>query len=399
MQKLLSGYAATVDALLQAVDSSVAGDTLLLRSYVIERGESTEAVLHSLSRAAQRGVRVRLGMDRSPLSAFTRSCERSTTMEAEVMSLSRRFPEHVELEGGERPDHSKLFLLHKGGEPSDSQLILGSLNLGGALCACVGEGYTADKGFSNQHLTRGLTPTPHTRSFRVERFKTWRDFSLLVRGCNAVATVEELMQGRCSLASVHDVDQRVTFASNTPAEFCPLRFAAKLPLLRHNGVTQALEAFFSSPSARAFSVATAYIDKMGAQMLLRALQTGKDVTLTVPRTPNVYAHANRAALAWLVKSAKSAPGRLRLLLHPAMLHAKAAVALMDDSGVEAILGSANLKARSLTQFGELTAQVSGGQAALQLRDALDALVDESREVTNRELLYDPMLSAVETYLG
>ena len=81
------------------------------------------------------------------------------------------------------------------------------------------------------------------------------------------------------------------------------------------------------------------------------------------------------------------------------MYAKAAVALMDDSGVEAILGSANLKARSLTQFGELTAQVSGGQAALQLRDALDALVDESREVTNRELLYDPMLSAVETYLG
>ena len=209
--------------------------------------------------------------------------------------------------------------------------------------------------------------------------------------------MEELIQGRCFSASAHD--QRVTFASNTPAEFCPLRFAAKLPLLRHNGVTQALEEFFSSPSARAFSVATAYIDKMGAQMLLRALQTGRDVTLTVPRTPNVYQHANKAALAWLVKSAKSAPGRLRLLLHPAMLHAKAAVALMDDSGVEAILGSANLKCRSLTQFGELTAQFSGGQAAVQLRDALDALADESREVTNRELLYDPMLSVVETYLG
>jgi len=161
LQKLLSGYAATVDALLQAVDSSVAGDTLLLRSYVIERGESTEAVLHSLSRAAQRGVRVRLGMDRSPLSAFTRSCERSTTMEAEVKSLARQFS-NVALEDGARPDHSKLLLLHKGGEPSDSQLILGSLNLGGALCACVGEGYTsADKGFSTTLLVVSrLRPIP-----------------------------------------------------------------------------------------------------------------------------------------------------------------------------------------------------------------------------------------------
>lgn len=130
--QLLSGYTATVDALVQAVDASEPGDTILLRSYVIERGESSSCVLGALQRAADRGVRVKLGMDRSPLSKITRFLERSTTMEGELKALSETRPETVSFEPGDKPDHSKLFVLHKADDPSASQLILGGVNLGGA---------------------------------------------------------------------------------------------------------------------------------------------------------------------------------------------------------------------------------------------------------------------------
>lgn len=262
--------------------------------------------------------------------------------------------------------------------------------------------------------------TPHVMA---DRFTRWRDFSLHVRGRD-VAPLERLVQLECPCeASAHapktpeeedsrasspadsDTSSRISFAANLPATFCPLRFAAKLPLLRERGVTEAMNAFFNAQAARSFWVATAYIDTMGAQMLLDALKAGRDVTLLVPRTPNVYTHANRAALSWLLRSAQRTPGRLRALMHPAeMMHAKAAVSFLDESSghgsVEAILGSANLKARSLTQFGELLARVSG-HAALQLRDALAELADESQEVTAsaRQLWHDPMISAVEAFLG
>jgi hypothetical protein len=196
-------------------------------------------------------------------------------------------------------------------------------------------------------------------------------------------------------------DDGIRFAANQPSKFCPLRFAARLPLLSspEAGCTHALHAFFQSPVAHTFLVATAYIDMMGARLLLQTLRRGKDVLLIVPSVPNVYTHSNRSALAWLIWAARKEGGALRVVMHPAMMHAKAAVAFTDGGDVEGILGSCNLKTRSLTQFGELLAHVTG-QAARQLRDALGVLAEESEEVTlGRQLWHDPFISVAEAYLG
>ena len=207
--------------------------------------------------------------------------------------------------------------------------------------------------------------------------------------------------GTCATASPATEDG-VRFAANRPERFCPLRFAARLPLLSppEAGCTRAMRAFFEDPVAHTFWVATAYIDMMGARLLLKALRAGKDVTLIVPATPNVYCHANRAALWWLIWAAKRTLGSLRVVAHPAeMMHAKAAVAFTLGGQVEGFLGSANLKTRSLTQFGELLAHVTG-QAARQLCDALGELAEESTEVTlGRQLWHDPLVSAAEAFLG
>jgi phosphatidylserine/phosphatidylglycerophosphate/cardiolipin synthase-like enzyme len=118
--------------LLEAVESAEAGDSLLLRSYVVEEGRSSREVLAALRSAAARGVNVRLGCDRSALSAFTRFCERSTTLQRELKELAA-CEARVELETGEKPDHSKLFVLHRGaGSGKTSRVILGGVNLGGA---------------------------------------------------------------------------------------------------------------------------------------------------------------------------------------------------------------------------------------------------------------------------
>ena len=134
---LLIGYDAAIGAILQAVERSAAGDAVLLRSYVIEEGSSSRRVLGALSRAADRGVRVTLGLDRSVLSGFTRACEGSTTLLPEVEALCLRHPAawahqrgSVSLEpAGERPDHSKVFVLHSDSNP---EAVLGGVNLGGA---------------------------------------------------------------------------------------------------------------------------------------------------------------------------------------------------------------------------------------------------------------------------
>ncbi len=130
---LLSGYSATVDALLGAVESSLRGDHLLLRSYVVEEGMSSRRVVVALRDAARRGVRVRLGVDRSPLSSFTRAWERTTTLAGALVSLAADLPRTVTLEPGTQPDHSKLLLLRRRDAEDESVAILGGVNLGGAL--------------------------------------------------------------------------------------------------------------------------------------------------------------------------------------------------------------------------------------------------------------------------
>ena len=112
------------------MERSTAGDSVLLRSYVIEDGTSSRAVLGALSRAADRGVRVTLGLDRTVLSAFTRAVEGTSSLLPEVLALARR-KGNITLEpAGERPDHSKVFL-RRSDNPDGGDCVIGGINLGG----------------------------------------------------------------------------------------------------------------------------------------------------------------------------------------------------------------------------------------------------------------------------
>jgi phosphatidylserine/phosphatidylglycerophosphate/cardiolipin synthase-like enzyme len=127
----LTGYDAAIGAILQSVERSTAGDAVLLRSYVIEDGRSSRAVLAALSRAADRGVRVTLGLDRTLLSSFTRAVEGTTSLLPEVLALAHR-KANISLEAaGERPDHSKVFLRHSDNH-DECEGVMGGVNLGGA---------------------------------------------------------------------------------------------------------------------------------------------------------------------------------------------------------------------------------------------------------------------------
>ena len=58
-------------------------------------------------------------------------------------------------------------------------------------------------------------------------------------------------------------------------------------------VRSALERLLTDPRYDEYYVAMAYIDGAGARMLDTALDRGADLTLVMPRTPNVYHDANR----------------------------------------------------------------------------------------------------------
>lgn len=243
-----------------------------------------------------------------------------------------------------------------------------------------------------------------------DRFEEWCDFSVRLSGSEDVGALASALKLPPSFTPFADspqseVAQRLlartsalSFAVNTPGAFCPMRFAGRMPLLAHAGVATGLCAFFDDPGVIRYTVASAYIDHTGCDLLLRALSRGAHVRLIAPRTPNVYAHANRAALGRLMRRARETGGRLSVRMHPAMVHAKAASAARADGSVCAYLGSANLKERSLTQFGELLMRAEG-EVAAELQQALLSLYEEAEEVTGEMLRHDPTRAAVETWLG
>ena len=79
------------------------------------------------------------------------------------------------------------------------------------------------------------------------------------------------------------------------------------------------------------------------------------------------------------------PGAFSALLHPSMVHAKAAVGFRRDGSAVAVIGSANLKCRSLTQFGELLMRCDGGDFAQSLAAALTRLAAESDVVRHEPI--------------
>ncbi len=224
----------------------------------------------------------------------------------------------------------------------------------------------------------------------ADRFRSWRDFAVRLRGAGATRQLAAALAGGCSpllgaapleQAHMHEAASPLAFAVNAPAAFCPFAFALRAQLPGRFDVRAALRGFFGDASLHRYTVAAAYLDASGAAFLDGALARGAHVTLVMPAVPNVYQHANAAALCSLLR-APPAPGRGRLCvaLHGAMVHAKAAVGFRTDGSAVALIGSANLKQRSLTQFGELLLRVEGGAFTARLAAALVRLASEATVV-------------------
>jgi phosphatidylserine/phosphatidylglycerophosphate/cardiolipin synthase-like enzyme len=171
-------------------------------------------------------------------------------------------------------------------------------------------------------------------------------------------------------------------------------------------VKQAMEQLLRDTRYSKYSVAMAYIDSMGADMLAEMLRRrDASLTLIVPRTPNVYHDANRKALKRLVDvnaSRRSGDSNnLKIFLIDDMLHAKVLYAESEDESVAdfGMLGSCNLKQRSLGQFVELNASIRQPALTMALRRQLVQLVEESLPLTKDDLVFSEPKATIEEWLG
>ena len=129
------------------------------------------------------------------------------------------------------------------------------------------------------------------------------------------------------------------------------------------------------------------------------------MTLVVPRTPNVYQDANRKAIKWLVETNRARRGgdssNLEVYLLEDMLHAKVLYAESVDAEVPDVgmLGSCNLKQRSLGQFVELNASIRQPALTMALKRQLRGLVNDSLALTERDLRYMEPKATIEEWMG
>jgi len=131
--ELLDGYNATLTALRQELDSTRAGDTATLLTYVLESGASSQALLASLRAAAARGVRLRIGCDRSPLSKLTRWFEGADTLADALDQLAADYGNVQPLPLSGVPNHSKFLIVkRRAGRGAHDSAVFGGINIGGA---------------------------------------------------------------------------------------------------------------------------------------------------------------------------------------------------------------------------------------------------------------------------
>jgi len=338
--RLLTSYDDTVNAIVWEMDHTAAGDRIEFSVYVLEPGASTQRVLNSMRAAATRGVRVHCSLDCSVITSFTRWCEGTATLASELVAMESAFPGLVRFSPQTIPTHAKYVMCHRADRAPTA--IFGGVNIG-------------------------------------DRFKPWRDFAIRAEGkaiigalslningpmgsgisggrgrgrgggsgvAAAARSARELLRQGVSLSvgSRHrvpasDRDARaggVSFITNRPSGFDYLSWMA--PWLRNFpgifNVLPALEALMADEQYNTYHVAAAYVDGAGARVLEAALGRGADVTLVMPRNPNVYHDANRKALAKLVnkyggtggavsaEGVRTRVGSLTAYLCDDMLHAK-----------------------------------------------------------------------------
>jgi phosphatidylserine/phosphatidylglycerophosphate/cardiolipin synthase-like enzyme len=399
--KLVSGYLKSIENLIREIDDTNRGDEIQLSVYVFEHGNSTERVIESLSNACNRGVSVRVKVDGSAVSKFTRWCEQSTTLVEKLRELEKKRNNANEFELTEStiPTHAKYatFKRKNNGEYTG---MLGGINIG-------------------------------------DRFENWRDFTVLVQGQELVEALESSVssnassftpssltslsfklfeklqwpRGKEEAKKTEDVESTITkFVSNNPTGFCPLAWA--FPRIKNFpgtfSVKKSFEDILNDRQFDDYTFSIAYLDSSGVAMIRKIIDRNANVTILMPCYPNVYHDANRKALAKLKKvheliqlrSKTSAP-RLSIKLLPEMLHAKAFVAkstMNPDVGI-ASLGSCNMRQRSFGQFQELNIITRDENFREDLESELENIAFGSFDADDEDFLYAEPKASVEEFLG
>ena len=399
--KLVSGYLKSIENLIREIDDTNRGDEIQLSVYVFEQGNSTERVIESLSNACNRGVSVRVKVDGSAVSKFTRWCEQSTTLVEKLRELEKKRNNANEFELIEStiPTHAKYatFKRKNNGEYTG---MLGGINIG-------------------------------------DRFENWRDFTVLVQGQELVEALESSVssnassftpssltslsfklfeklqwpRGKEEAKKTEDVESTITkFVSNNPTGFCPLAWA--FPRIKNFpgtfSVKKSFEDILNDRQFDDYTFSIAYLDSSGVAMIRKIIDRNANVTILMPCYPNVYHDANRKALANLKKvheliqlrSKTSAP-RLSIKLLPEMLHAKAFVAkstMNPDVGI-ASLGSCNMRQRSFGQFQELNIITRDEKFREDLESELENIAFASFDADDEDFLYAEPKASVEEFLG
>ncbi|CAJ1379239.1 unnamed protein product [Effrenium voratum] len=361
--QLLTGYQATVAAVMAELEACESGDEVIFSVYVVEPGRSSEALIAALAAAARRGVQLRLRTDCSVLSSFTRLCEGTTTLVHRLQQLRDEMPDSVVVEQPQIPTHAKLLTFRRKAASPDVA-IFGGINFG-------------------------------------DRFGSWRDFAMRLEGDAAVFDLLSSLRWRPTLVTsgvlTADTSRRaLQFVTNQPMRWEWPAWLLSHPFQGNFDIAPEMTRFYSSFDS--YRVAASYIDETGAAVLSKALERGARVELVMPWTPNVYADCNARTLGNLLGK-WGAHGNFRLKLHSSMVHAKAAVAQGPSSNV-ALLGSCNLRQRSLEQFEELHAQVTDQTFCATLWKELGQLLQEGDEVQDpARLAFNPAMACLQDYFG
>ena len=387
--ELICGYENAIMNLIKEIDNTFANDEIQISVYVFEDGTSTENVIKSLRRALDRKVCIKIKVDGSPVSKFTRWWERSTTLVSKLRELETEWDNKEEfmLTESTVPTHAKYATFRRktnnGGVDTG---ILGGINIG-------------------------------------DRFTNWRDFTVQVTGKALVEQLTSSINDKEQILSsssrnqnwtVEDTRNRTTetkFVSNNPTgmSFLSFCFPQMFYFPGQFDVKKSFEAILNDSSFDDYTFSIAYLDSSGVRMIRKILDRNASVTICIPESPNVYHHANRKALAKLKKvheliklrSKTSAPS-LRIKMLPDMLHAKAFVAKStnDPGNKIATIGSCNFRQRSFSQFQELNIISRDERFVTELENELNSICFGSFDCDYEEdFLFDEPRASMEEFFG
>ena len=352
------------------------------------------------------------------MSSFTRWCEGTATLASELVEMEKQFPGLVKFQPRRIPTHAKYVMCHRAA--STSTAVFGGVNIGDRFKPWRDFAIRAEGSAAVGALSLGVNgPNNSAASKADESFKVDTQIGnpyFLRRKprtvASAVSGAKDMLRRGVSLTvgSRHrnassDVEARrggVGFFTNRPNGWNLLAWAfprfAKFP--GRFDVYPALVDLMDDPRWDRYTIAAAYVDQCGVEVLEPALRRGATMTLVMPRNPNVYHDANRKALKRLVDGYGGENGQVRAYMCDDMLHAKVFLAESSATGESAaMVGSCNLKQRSFGQFAELNALIVQPSCTRQLERELAKLVSDSKAVVESDLRFSEPKATIEEWLG